>query len=105
MTVETRLDAVYAPSPDVVARDIEGELILVPLVAGIGDLDDDLFTLNESGRAIWERLDGATPLRALCGALAKEFDGAAATIERDTLGLMTELLRRKMVVESGAETP
>jgi hypothetical protein len=31
------LDAIYAPSEDVVAREIEGELIIVPLVAGIGE--------------------------------------------------------------------
>ena len=33
-------------------REIEGELIIVPLVAGIGDADDELFTLNETGKAI-----------------------------------------------------
>ena len=54
------MDAVYAPSEDVVAREIEGELIIVPLVAGIGDMEDELYTLNETGRAIWDRLDGKT---------------------------------------------
>ena len=49
-------DAVYAVSDDVVAREIEGEIIIVPLVAGIGDLEDELFTLNETGKAIWDRL-------------------------------------------------
>jgi len=39
-------DSVYAVSDDVVAREIEGEIIIVPLVAGIGDLEDELFTLN-----------------------------------------------------------
>ena len=28
------------------------------LVAGIGDMEDELFTLNETGKAIRERLDG-----------------------------------------------
>ena len=40
------LDDVYTLSQDVVAREIEGELIIVPLISGIGDIDDALYTLN-----------------------------------------------------------
>ena len=47
MMVKT--DGVYAPSEDIVAREIEGEIIIVPLVAGIGDMEDELYTLNETG--------------------------------------------------------
>ena len=54
------LEKVYKPSDDVVARKIEGEFIIVPLTAGIGDMEDDLFSLDEVGLAIWERLDGKT---------------------------------------------
>ena len=46
---EVTLEKVFYPSEDVVAREIEGEVIIVPLVAGIGDMDDELFTLNETG--------------------------------------------------------
>ena len=100
--MEVRLDAAYALSEDIVARVIEGELIIVPLTAGIGDLEDELFTLNETGRAIWERLDGRTPLRAVAAALAAEYDAPPEEIERDVLGLVGELLRRKMLVEATA---
>jgi len=47
---EIRMEAAYIPSEDVVAREIEGELIIVPLAAGIGDLEDELYTLNETGK-------------------------------------------------------
>jgi hypothetical protein len=92
------LDAAYAPSDDVVVREIEGEIIIVPLVAGVGDLEDELFTLNGTGRAIWHRLDGRKTLRAVADELAGEFDAPAGTIEEDVLGLMEELARRKMIV-------
>ena len=49
-----RLDAVYTPSEDIVAREIEGEIIIVPLVAGIGDMEDELYTLNDTGKAIMQ---------------------------------------------------
>lgn len=97
MTIQ--LDGVYTPSEDVVAREIEGELIIIPLVAGIGDLEDELFTLNETGKAIWDRLDGAADLGAIVSALAAAYDAPATEIERDVLGLVNELLRRRMLVE------
>ena len=56
--MEITLDLVCIPSEDVVARIIEGELIIVPLVSGIGDMDDELYSMNGTGRAIWSRLDG-----------------------------------------------
>ena len=94
-----QLESVMIPSEDIVARVIEGELIIVPLVAGIGDMEDELFTLNETGRAIWDRLDGRHSLEAVVSELADEFDAAPDEIERDVLGLVGELARRRMVVE------
>jgi len=97
---EISVDAIYVPSEDVVAREIEGELIIVPLVAGIGDLEDELYTLNETGKAIWDRLDGVTSLRALAAALAEEYEASPGEIEEDVCGLVEELLRRRMLVEA-----
>ena len=57
------IDAAYKASEEVVAREIEGELIIVPLTSGIGDMEDELFTLNETGRAIWSKLDGNKSLK------------------------------------------
>jgi hypothetical protein len=91
---------IYKPSEDIVARDIEGELILVPLVAGIGDAADDLFALTWSGRAIWDRLDGRTPLAQVADALTHEYDAEPGVIERDALGLVEELLDRRILVEA-----
>jgi coenzyme PQQ biosynthesis protein PqqD len=92
------LESAYGPSEDVVVREIEGELIIVPLVAGVGDLEDELFTLNETGRAIWQKLDGRRTLRTVVSELAEEFDAPASAIEQDVLGLLEELERRKIVV-------
>jgi Coenzyme PQQ synthesis protein D (PqqD) len=99
MDVKARLDAVYAPSEDIVARRIEGELIIVPLVAGIGDLEDELYTMNETGKAIWDRLDGKKKLREILAELSTEFEAPAGEIEKDLIGLVEELVRRKILVE------
>jgi hypothetical protein len=94
-----KMDAIYSPSDDVVAREIEGELVIVPLAAGIGDLEDELYTLNDTGRAIWSHLDGHTSLGQIAAALATEYDAPQGAIERDVLGLVQELTRRRILVE------
>ena len=94
-----RIDAVYTPSDDVVAREIEGELIIVPLVAGIGDMEDELYTLNETGKAIWVLLDGKRSLGGVIASLAKDYEASTGEIEQDVLGLIEELVRRRMLVE------
>src|SRR5512136_35275 len=95
------LEAVYGPSDDIVAREIEGEVILVPLVSGMGDLEDELYTLNETGRAIWRKLDGVKPLAEVVAELGAEYDADRPSLERDVAGLLEELLRRRMIVRKG----
>ena len=99
MEAKVSLDGLYMPSEDIVARDIEGELIIVPLVAGIGDMEDELYTMNETGKAIWDRLDGKKKLRDLLGKLLAEFEAPEEEIEQDLIGLVNELVRRKILVE------
>jgi len=98
MSSEIGPEQVYAPSEDVVSREIEGELILVPIAAGVGDMEDSIFTLNETGRAIWQRLDGQHTLGQITAELAAEYDAPPARIESDVMGLVAELLKRRMIV-------
>jgi len=92
-------DAVYAPSDGIVAREIEGEIVIVPLAAGVGDLEDELYTFNDTGRAVWTKLDGKRTVGEIVGELAGEFEAPRGTLEADVAGLLEELLSRKMVVE------
>jgi hypothetical protein len=103
MAIEAKLDGTYIPSDDVVFREVEGELIIIPLTSETVDREGSVFTFNETGRAIWDRLDGQCTLGEIVEELSSEFESPAREIERDVIGLVTELLKRKMVVEvSGA---
>ena len=93
-----RLDEAYVPSEDIVAREIEGEIVIIPLVSSIGDIEDELYTLNETGQAIWRKLDGRRTLRGVAAELAGEFDAPLEVLEQDVLGLIGELASRRMVV-------
>ena len=98
MTIQ--INKVYAPSDEVVAREIEGELIIVPLVAGIGDMEDELFTLNESGKAIWDLLDGKRDLSGVIGVLSENYESSPDEITQDVLGLVEELMKRRILVDT-----
>jgi coenzyme PQQ biosynthesis protein PqqD len=91
------LNSAYIPSEDVVARDIHGEFIIIPVASGIGDSDDEIFSLNKSGRVIWDRLSGKRNLKDIIDDLSNEFEAAAEEIEKDVSGFIEELLKRKMV--------
>lgn len=99
MKAKVSLDAIYIPSEDVVAREIEGELIIVPITSGIGDLEDEIYTLNASGKAIWDKLGGKRSLKDMAEDLSLDFEGSLEDIEKDVVGLVEELLKRRMVVE------
>jgi len=100
MEIKLSLNSVYMPSKDVVARDIQGELIIVPITSGIGDLEDEIFTLNETGRLIWDKLDGKRSLKDIAEELSAGFESSAGEIKKDVLGLAQELLKRRMLIES-----
>jgi len=93
------MDSILFPSEDIVAREIEGELIIIPLTAGIGDLEDELFTLNETAKAIWKQLDGKKTLAEIAIILASEYNTDLGKIESDVLGLIGELFKRGIVVD------
>jgi len=97
MDIKSTLDSVYVPSKDVVTREIEGEIILIPITSGVGDMDD-IYTLNETGRAIWQSFDGKKSLREVAASLKVEFEASNEEIETDVQGLVADLLRRKMLV-------
>ncbi len=88
---------IYKPTEDIAARDIHGEFIIIPITSGIADSGEEIFSLNETGRAIWEKLDGKRNLKEVATMLALEFEDSAEEIECDCLGLSEELLKRKMM--------
>ena len=98
MGIDVSPEKIYLPSEDIVAREIEGEVIIVPLVAGIGDMEDELYTLNETGRAIWKLLDGTRNLREITIKLSEEFEGDE--IAQDVFGFVSEMMKRGLLVEA-----
>jgi hypothetical protein len=98
-----RMEMVLTHSDDVVSREIDGALIIVPLTSGMGDMEDDLFSLNETGTEIWRMLDGTSTVGEVIAALADRYEAAPGEIQRDVIGMIRELLKRSMLVETAAQ--
>ncbi|MCP4753986.1 MAG: PqqD family protein [Proteobacteria bacterium] len=97
------LNTIYIPSENVVARDFEGELLIVPITAGLEGEEDALFTFNETGRIVWDRLDGERSAKDLVGELAAEYKAPPDEIEADVVDLMKELSLRNIIVAKDDE--
>jgi hypothetical protein len=100
MNNEVDLNKVYIPSEDVVARVIENEFIIVPLASGIGDMEDEIYALNQTGKYIWDALDGKKNLNDVVEKLCKEFNSIPENIKNEVSRFITELFKRRIVVEA-----
>jgi len=94
-----KLERIYGKSQDLVEREIEGEIIIVPLTSGIGDLEDELFSLNKGGKDGWVRIDGKKPVRNIVEELLELYEGGREKLTTDVLGFLEELEKRKLIVE------
>lgn len=99
MKTKVKLDAVYTASSDVVVREVESEMIIIPFASGVDDSENEPYFLNTTGHIIWQRLDGRRSLKNVVRDLAAEFNTPAKIIEKDVIGFVEKLLMRKMLVE------
>lgn len=92
------LDSVITPSPGIVPRKTGDEYVLVPVSNNIADMDS-VYTLNETGAFIWERLDGKSNLTEIIRCMQSEFDVDAETAKNDLLAFVTEM--KKFLIVTG----
>jgi hypothetical protein len=93
-------DRVYRRNENFVFRRIEGETILVPIRANVGDLEC-IYSLNALGALVWERLDGKTGTQAIKRAITDAYDVHAAEAEADLLTFLREMESIDAVVAAG----
>jgi hypothetical protein len=90
---------IYYKDPDIVARQIAGEMILVPIRQNVGDLES-IYILNVTALFIWELLDGKNTLTEIRGRLVQEFDVDVLQAGQDLLELIADLQRVRAVVKA-----
>jgi len=92
-------DKIYARSPDYVSREVAGEFILVPIRRRLNEVAS-LYVLNETGAALWRRIDGKRSAREVIADFSEQFDVTSEQIEKDFDSLVEDLLSIKAIEEA-----
>jgi hypothetical protein len=86
---------VLKKNENVVFRKIAGESILVPVASSVADLTA-IFSLNETGAFIWEKIDGRTPLADILELLKAEYEDQGS-LAADADAFVAELLEAGLI--------
>lgn len=85
------LGAVYAKNPDYVQRDVAGECILVPIRRNLTE-SNSIYVLNETGAALWGRIDGTRSIQTISDEFVQEYDVTVEQLHQDFYTLLIDLL-------------
>jgi len=89
------MSAVLKKSENIVFRKIENEYILVPIVASAADVES-IFNLNETGAAVWERIDGKKSLKDIINELQAEYEDEGQ-LEGEAISFIDEMIEAKLI--------
>jgi Coenzyme PQQ synthesis protein D (PqqD) len=90
------LDVRFVRNQEVVARKIQGELIIVPVRRGVGDLNS-LYTMNPVGAVLWDFLTESHTIGEMVKRVCNEFEVTAAEAQRDIEAFLDSLVEEKLV--------
>lgn len=87
----------YIRNREVVSRQIEGELVIVPIRRGVGDLNS-LYTLNPVGSVLWDFLTEGHTLPEMVERICDEFEVTDEQARSDIQDFLGSLLEEKLVL-------
>jgi hypothetical protein len=76
--------------PKLAERKVEAETVLVPLSGNVADLNE-MFTLNEVGSFIWDRLDELNSTDEIVASVLSEFEVGKKEAQQDVKTFLDEL--------------
>jgi hypothetical protein len=91
-----------AAAKGVVARNVGGETVLVPIKVGVANFEN-VYLLSQVGAFLWAHLDGTRDRDQLCQLITAKFrvpEGRNVAADVDTF--ISELARRGLVVETAS---
>jgi hypothetical protein len=92
------LEERYRKDPSMLARDIAGEVILVPIRRSAGELEA-IYTLNETGARIWKLLDDEHTLAEISDQIQAEFEVSPEQACQDLFDLLARLQEINAIVK------
>ena len=95
----------YAKRGEYVVRCVAGETILVPVTAGVANLDA-IYVLNGAAAVVWGGIDGRATVHDLVAAVTAEYDVTEAEAAADVIALLDDMSSDGLVapVDGGHST-
>jgi hypothetical protein len=90
--------AIYTKHPDYVQRDVAGECILVPIRRTLTEANS-IYVLNETGAALWYRIDGQRAAQEIVTDFCNEYEVATDQLAKDFTSLLFDLITIQAVEE------
>jgi hypothetical protein len=87
---------VMKKSDDVVAREIEGKVILMPLRKSSMDLNY-IYTLNETASCAWDLFDGKSTLGEIRNSLCQRYEVTEGKVEKELTEFVKDLRSIKAI--------
>lgn len=87
----------FVRNQEVVSRNIEGELIIVPIRRGVGDLNS-LYTLNPVGSVLWDFITEGHTVSEMVDRVCDEFEVTQAQAQLDIEAFLGCMLEEKLVL-------
>jgi len=81
---------------EVVCREIEGELIVVPIRCAVGDLNS-LYTLNSVASVLWDFMTEGHTIGEMVQRVCEEFEVTATQAQPDIETFLDSLIEEKLV--------
>lgn len=86
----------FVRNQDVVSRQIDGELIIVPVRRGVGDLNS-LYTLNPVGCLLWDFIAEGHTLTEMVARVCEEFEVGSTQAMQDIEAFLDSMVQEKLV--------
>ena len=88
---------VFRHSDSLVARDLAGEKVIIPVRGKVGDLGC-IYTLNGVAGEIWNLLDGTRDIENIVEALSLQYDVDRSMLSTDVRRIVRELEDEGLIV-------
>ena len=94
------LNKIYKRSKNIIEREIEGEMVIIPSASGVVDLENvSVFSLNDTAKEIWSRINGEKAAIDIIGELDNLYEVDKERLINDIMELLEELIANKLVLE------
>lgn len=85
------LTSIPRPNPEIIARRLETESVLVMPIKG------KIKVLNDVGARVWDLIDGARSIEEICHSISQEYSISIETARQDVQTFLSQLADRGMV--------